>query len=50
MQAVSVLQIQANSKLDLMAKDFTPLWPLTVEVFDEDNYIGANVSPLEWRK
>ncbi|KAF9053599.1 hypothetical protein BDZ89DRAFT_1056185 [Hymenopellis radicata] len=42
MQAVSVLQIQGNSKLDLMAKDFSPLWPLTVEVFDEDNYIGAN--------
>jgi len=31
-------------RLESVAKDFSPLWPVTVESLDQDTIIGANVS------
>jgi DNA damage-binding protein 1 len=31
-------------RLESVAKDFSPLWPVTVESLDTDTIIGANVS------
>jgi hypothetical protein len=37
-----------DSRLKSVAKDFSPLWPVTVESLDRDTIIGANVSrPLQ---
>jgi DNA damage-binding protein 1 len=40
-----------DSRLKSVAKDFSPLWPVTVESLDRDTIIGANVSrPLQQLK
>ena len=31
-------------RLETVAKDYSPLWPITVESLDQDTIIGANVS------
>ena len=31
-------------RLESIAKDFSPLWPVSIESLDEDTIIGANVS------
>jgi DNA damage-binding protein 1 len=48
--SVSIIDlIQAEGgefRLESVAKDFSPLWPVTVESLDRDTIIGANVSHL----
>ncbi len=43
--SVSVLQLNEHN-LETVARDYTPLWPQTVEGIKEDGVIGSNVSPL----
>ena len=33
-----------DMRLESVAKDFSPLWPVTLESLDKDTIIGANVS------
>lgn len=40
--SVSLLQV-VDSKLQNVARDYGPLWPVCVEASDEENIIGANV-------
>jgi hypothetical protein len=35
-------------RLESVAKDFSPLWPVTVESLDQDTIIGANVSQIPY--
>jgi hypothetical protein len=35
---------EGDVRLESVAKDFSPLWPVTVESLDTDTIIGANVS------
>ncbi len=48
MSSVSIIDIvEAESdemRLESVAKDFSPLWPVAVESLDQDTIIGANVS------
>lgn len=43
MNSVSILIIQ-DEKLQTLARDYAPMWPIAVEAFDENNVIAANVS------
>ncbi|KAJ7579305.1 CPSF A subunit region-domain-containing protein [Mycena floridula] len=43
MHSVSLLDVvETGSQLKTVAKDFMPLWPVSVEAFDENSIIGAN--------
>ena len=48
MCSVSVIDVveteDGDLRLESVAKDFSPLWPVTVESLDKDTIIGANVS------
>lgn len=46
--SVSLLQV-VDSKLQNIARDYGPLWPVAIEASDEENIIGANVSLLRRR-
>jgi len=35
-----------DMRLESVAKDFSPLWPVALESLDKDTIIGANVSWL----
>lgn len=42
---VDVVEVESGEmRLESIAKDFSPLWPVTVEALDQDTIIGANVS------
>ena len=45
--SVSVIDLvqteEAESRLVSLARDFSPLWPVTIESLDQDTIIGANV-------
>ena len=41
--SVSVLRVKGHN-LETLARDYTPLWPQTVEGVKDDGVIGANVS------
>jgi DNA damage-binding protein 1 len=42
---IDVVEAEAGEmRLESVAKDFGPLWPVTVESLDQDTIIGANVS------
>jgi DNA damage-binding protein 1 len=46
--SVSVIDLveteEGDVRLESVAKDFGPLWPVTIESLDGDTVIGANVS------
>jgi DNA damage-binding protein 1 len=46
--SVSIIDVveveEGEMRLESVAKDFSPLWPVTVESLDQDTIIGANVS------
>lgn len=41
--SVSLLKV-SNAKIQNVARDYGPLWPICVEASNEKNIIGANVS------
>lgn len=41
--SVAILEI-INDRIVLKARDFSPLWPLSLEASDKTSIIGANVS------
>jgi len=43
--SVSILQV-VDSKLQNVARDYGPLWPVCVEASDQGSLIGANVGSL----
>lgn len=43
--SVAILEI-INDRIVLKARDFSPLWPLSLEASDKTSIIGANVSTL----
>ena len=44
---IDLVEAEGGSlRLESVAKDFSPLWPVTVESVDKDTIIGANVSWL----
>ncbi len=47
-QSVSLLQISPGpgSRLDIVARDYEPLWPLAVETCEGKGIIGASVGTL----
>jgi hypothetical protein len=50
--SVSVIDVveveEGEMRLESVAKDFSPLWPVTVESLDQDTMIGANVSQFPY--
>jgi DNA damage-binding protein 1 len=46
--SVSVIDLieaeEGEMRLESVARDFSPLWPVTIESLDRDTIIGANVS------
>ena len=48
LNSVSVLKFKDESKtrLETVARDYTPLMPLTIEAFEEKSILGADVSAL----
>ncbi|ESK85005.1 uv-damaged dna-binding [Moniliophthora roreri MCA 2997] len=42
--SVSLLQLSDGNKLMTLARDFSPLWPLSIEAFSEKQIIGADYS------
>lgn len=46
--SVSVIDLveaeEDEMRLESVARDFSPLWPVTIESLDRDTIIGANVS------
>lgn len=43
--SLAVLKFSGNNKLETLARDYGPLWPLSLGFFDENTIVGANVSP-----
>lgn len=43
--SVSVLKV-VDSKLQTVARDYGPLWPIAIEALNENTVIGATVSDL----
>jgi DNA damage-binding protein 1 len=41
---IDLVETGGDLRLESVAKDFSPLWPITVESLDKDTIIGANVS------
>jgi DNA damage-binding protein 1 len=39
---------EGEMRLESIAKDFSPLWPVTVESLDQNTIIGANVSQFPY--
>jgi hypothetical protein len=50
--SVSIIDVveveEGEMRLESVAKDFSPLWPVTVESLDQDTIIGANVSQFPY--
>lgn len=50
--SVSIIDVveaeESEMRLESVAKDFSPLWPVTVESLDQDTIIGANVSQFPY--
>ena len=47
MSIVDLVEAEGGEwRLESIAKDFSPLWPVTVESLDKDTIIGANVGML----
>ncbi|KAJ4488025.1 CPSF A subunit region-domain-containing protein [Lentinula aciculospora] len=42
--SVSLLKLNENQKLKTVAKDYSPLWPISVEAADDKSFIGADQS------
>lgn len=46
---IDVVEVEAGEmRLESVAKDYSPLWPVTVESLDYDTIIGANVSQFPY--
>jgi hypothetical protein len=46
---IDVVEVEAGEmRLESVAKDFSPLWPVMVESLDHDTIIGANVSQISY--
>ena len=45
--SVSILQV-VDSKLQIVARDYGPLWPVSVEASDQGSLVGANVGSLNY--
>lgn len=42
--SVSLLKLDESQKLVTVARDYSPLWPISVEAVDDKSFIGADVS------
>ncbi|KIK59844.1 hypothetical protein GYMLUDRAFT_74297 [Collybiopsis luxurians FD-317 M1] len=40
--SVSLLKLNGKQKLTTVARDYSPLWPVTVQAFDKETIIGAD--------
>ena len=49
LQSLSILQLGRNSGLDILAKDYSPLWPVSIDACGENDIVGVNVGVFSFR-
>jgi hypothetical protein len=47
MSSVTVLKVE-EQELQIVARDYGPLWPISVHALDQKNIIGSNVRNFVW--